>query len=235
MKPYYDEGGITIHHGDARDVLPTLPRGGADMILTDPPYGVAWRGRGGQGFGLIVGDDGAVPIAEWVRPALRALKHKRHLYVFGLSDWGDLPIGGRCDLVWDKEMTGLGDLSLPWGPSHERIAFGVYVSCASRLADGGGRLSARMRKGSVLRAPRANARAVTRHPTEKPVAILREMIESSSRLGETVLDPYMGCGSTLVAARLEGRHAIGIEIDENYCRIAVERLRQQALPLRDAS
>jgi site-specific DNA-methyltransferase (adenine-specific) len=94
-----------------------------------------------------------------------------------------------------------------------------------------GKLSARIRRGSVLRARRANADAVTNHPTEKPVSILREMIESSSCLDDVILDPFAGSGSTLVAARMEGRRGIGIELDERYCEIAARRLSQMVLPL----
>ena len=88
-----------------------------------------------------------------------------------------------------------------------------------------------MRRGTVLRYPNTRGRGATRHPTEKPVALLRELIESSSRFGETVLDPFIGSGSTLVAAALEGRKAIGIEIEERYCEIAANRLAHGALPL----
>lgn len=232
IKPYFDDGrGIRIFHADCRHVLPTLSAGSVDLLLTDPPYGVRWHGRGTQGFGPIAGDDGMVSMADLVRPSLRLLKRNRHVYVFGLDDWDDLPIGGRAELIWDKELVGLGDCSLPWGPSHERIAFGVYERGAAGRAAGKGALSARLRKGSVLRAPRANGASVVRHPTEKPVSILREMIESSSRLGEVVLDPFMGAGSTLVAARLEGRLAIGIDVDERYCEIAAKRLRQSVFDL----
>jgi site-specific DNA-methyltransferase (adenine-specific) len=70
-----------------------------------------------------------------------------------------------------------------------------------------------------------------RHPTEKPVMLLRQLIEASSLFGETVLDPFMGAGSTLVAAKAEGRKAIGVEVDERYCEIAASRMGQDFLAL----
>jgi site-specific DNA-methyltransferase (adenine-specific) len=68
------------------------------------------------------------------------------------------------------------------------------------------------------------------HPMEKPVDILRQMVESSSMIGETVLDPFCGSGSVLLAAQLEGRVAIGIEIDERYCEIAAKRIEGAMAP-----
>ncbi len=88
-----------------------------------------------------------------------------------------------------------------------------------------------MRRGTVLRSLRPHSRLVNRHPTEKPVDILRELIESSSRIGELVLDPFAGVGSTLVASWLESRRAIGIEIEERYCEIAAKRLEQEVIPI----
>jgi site-specific DNA-methyltransferase (adenine-specific) len=131
-------------------------------------------------------------------------------------------------LVWDKEMLGSGDLTCPWGPSWEPITFGVYVSRPSGRKRGDGRLAARLRRQSVIRVPRPNAGQMEDrfkpHPTAKPVFLLRQLIESSSCLGETVLDPFAGHGSTLVAAAIEGRRAIGVELDESYCEATALRL-----------
>jgi DNA modification methylase len=234
MKPYYADADVTLYHGDCRDILPHLDAGSVDLLLVDPPYGGEWKGRERTllaGFDVLTGDDGSLPIVAVLAPALRALRRGRHVYCFGARDFATLPIGATSELIWDKGIVGLGDLSLPWGPQHERILFGVYDHSKSNRDNGMGRLTARLRRGSVLRSQRAHSGAVNRHPTEKPVDILRQMIESSTLLGETVLDPCAGSGSTLVAARLEGRTAIGVEIEERYCEVAADRLRQQQLPL----
>jgi site-specific DNA-methyltransferase (adenine-specific) len=81
-----------------------------------------------------------------------------------------------------------------------------------------------VRKESVIRCQRPQGAATGRHPNEKPVRLLRELIESSSVMGETVLDPFAGSGSTGVAAALEGRRAVLIEIDERYCELAASRI-----------
>ncbi len=230
MRIVYETEHVTLYHGRAEDVLPTLPRASVDLLATDPPYGVRWQsGNRSEAFDRIVGDDGALDTGAVMDAALRALRPHRHVYVFGAAsapaDFTGLPLTSVAPLVWDKGLTGLGDLSLPRGPAHECITFGVYVPFDSGRKRGEGRLSARLRTGSVLRAQRPNARAVKRHPTEKPVALMRQIIESSSVVGETVLDPFAGSGSTLVAARLEGRRAVGIELDERYCAVAIDRLR----------
>lgn len=224
MTPYYEDAAATLYHADARDVLPSL--GVADLLITDPPYGQKWcSGLRSESFGEMAGDGDSDVGYEVLRLAMPHLRTFRHLYVFGPFDLAaHLPVvGSNIELVWDKLMIGPGDLALPWGPRHEPIQFGVHVPSKANRRDGKGNLSARLRKGSVLSHARPNSRGV-RHPSEKPVALLRELIESSSVIGELVLDPFVGCGSTLVAARLEDRRSIGIEVDERWCEVAAKRL-----------
>lgn len=225
MKPYYQEKGIVIYHGDCRDVsdLPIV-----DLIVTDPPYGVNWfSGRGNQGFTKIAGDGGETSPSEFLSYAIRNLRRGRHVYCFGAENFKGLNISGETELIWDKGIGSLGDLSCPFSKSHERILFGTYNLSLSDRKKGGGNLAARLRKKSVLRCDRLHSEAVKLHPTQKPVRLLRELIESSSMIDEIVFDPYMGCGSTLLAAQIEGRKAIGIEIEEKYCEIAAKRLGQE--------
>lgn len=223
-EPYYDEGGVTIYHGDCRDVLPSLDT--ADLLLTDPPYGVGWKSSRGA-HDLIAGDDGTLPPSEWLDLALRKTRRGRHAYIFGMVEADvppDSPMCGFAQLVWDKGVMGLGDITSPWGPSHELILFGVQEISKANRAKNYGVTAARLRKASVLRFQRPHSGQTLRHPTEKPVDLLRVLIESSSTFGEIVLDPFAGVGSTLEAARLEGRRAVGVELDERYCEIAATRL-----------
>jgi site-specific DNA-methyltransferase (adenine-specific) len=225
MKPYYEANGIAIYHGDCRDILPEIPT--VDLLLTDPPYGVAFSsGRGKLGSVAKDQPEDQPEIIQGLQIAIKQLRRSRHVYIFGKIDLSSLPLCGSTELIWDKQKVGMGNLKLPWGPQHEVITFATHEpSKANREKRGYGKLSARLRKGSVLRCLRHNGKGAKRHPTEKPIDILRQMIESSSVLGECVLDPYMGSGSTLVAAAIEGRTAIGIEIEEKYCEIAVKRLK----------
>jgi DNA modification methylase len=217
----------TIYCGDSLEVVPTLEP--VDLIATDPPYGVKWRSNHGQNFAAIEGDESTEVGYEVLRRALegKVLRPFRHVYAFGPFALPDLPlVKAGTPLVWDKEHTGMGDLSLPWGPAHEPIQFGVHVPSKANRTRGDGRLAARLRQGSVLRCHRKNATAVTRHPTEKPVALMAQLIEASSVQGDLVLDPFGGVGSTAVAAILAGRRAVLIEKDPGYAAIAVERVKR---------
>lgn len=228
MRPYYQENGIVIYNADCRDVLPSLPK--IDLVLTDPPYGVRWLSNGRRlAFDAIAGDESQDAAIAGITLALQVLQPYRHVYCFGRFDLSALPLQSVVELIWDKCAQGCGDVQSPWGLEHEYIQFGVYVPSVVNRARGKGNLSARLRKGSVLRVQRIIGNAVQRHPTEKPVRLLRELIESSSCIDETVLDPFCGVGSTLVAAKIEGRKAIGIEIEEKYCEIAADRLGQETL------
>lgn len=231
MKPYYEENGIAIYHGDCWDVLPRLTEI-ADMMATDPPYGVSWqsnRRTNAPMFEVLHGDDGSSDVVDALGLALKKVKRNGHVYIFGRFDLSRLPLTQSCELIWDKEIISMGDLSVPWGSQHEHIMFATYEISKANRAAGYGALSARIRKGSVIRVQRVQGGAVTRHPTEKPVLLMRQLIESSSVIGDLVLDPFAGSGSTLKAALLEGRKAIGIEIEERYCEIAAKRLRQDVL------
>ena len=228
MEPYWSDGTVTLYHGDCREILPCLPPCSADLLLTDPPYGQEYKSGWGS-HALIAGDDGSLDMAAVLTQACEVLRRGRHAYIFGPAVLNGTPLTTAAELIWDKGITGMGDLSLPWAPSHELITFATYEPSKANRAKGSGRLSARMRQGSVLRVQRAHSGGSLLHPTEKPVELLRQLIESSSCLGETVLDPFAGVGSTLVAAALEGRRAIGIEIEDRYCETAVKRLAQGRL------
>jgi site-specific DNA-methyltransferase (adenine-specific) len=228
MRPYYEERGILIYHGDCRDVLPTLDVK-ADLLVTDPPYGINFQSNCRvQQFSVLEGDDGSLDVSAVIKEALKALHTSKgaHVYIFGRFDLSSLPLGPSCELIWDKTQIGIGNLSMPWAPQHEYIQFAMYLS--PKHATKSGALSARLRKGSILRVQRMDGNVI-RHPTEKPVLLLRYLIESSSVIGDLVLDPFAGSGSTLEAARIEGRRAIGIEIEEKYCEVAAKRLSQQRL------
>lgn len=215
-------GNATLYRCDCLEI--TVPH---DLLLTDPPYGKDYEsGKANGQWGKIAGDgrDEQSEVIARLTHALKSLKRGRHAYIFGPVDLNGLPLCSSTELIWDKEIIGMGDLSLPWGPQHEKITFAVYEPSKANREKGYGNLAARLRKGSVLRSLRANSGAVKHHPTEKPVDILRQMIESSSVIGETVYDPYMGSGSTLVAALLEGRKAVGCEIDAQKFDMACKRV-----------
>jgi len=213
VKPYYESGGITIYHGDCREVLPDVS---ADVLVTDPPYGIAhasnrqdsaWRNE-------VIANDESTSFRDWVltrwgdRPAI----------VFGT--WKVIrPLLTRAVLVWDKgPASGMGDLSFPWKNSHEEI----YV-----LGRGfEGHRGESVLKGYTVVTWASMGRC---HPNEKPIGLLVDLITKCPP--GTILDPFMGSGTTLRAAKDLGRKAIGIEIEERYCEIAAKRLSQEVLPM----
>jgi hypothetical protein len=204
VTPYYEQDGITIYHGDCRDVLP-LP---CDVLVTDPPYGIAFAcGWMNEFRGVVIANDESTA----ARDAVLALCGDKPAIVFG--SWKQpRPPEVKAVLTWDKGTVGMGDLSVPWFPCTEEI----YV-----IGDGwtGTRTSA------VMRYVGRN----TWHPTEKPESLMLALVSKCPP--GVVLDPFMGSGSTIVAAKRLGRKAIGIEIEERYCEIAAKRLSQGALPL----
>lgn len=216
MNPYYDDGQVTIYHGDCREIDAWDIASG--VMVTDPPYGMGHRSGKAGAFGdcAIVGDE-----TTDARDAVLALWAPRPALVFGR--WSvPKPIGTKTTLTWDKgDLIGMGDLSLPWGPSTEEI----YVL-------GSGFVGKRGR--SVLRyqgiGPYQQARGERLHPTQKPVELLRDLISKCPPLA-VVVDPFMGSGTTLRAAKDLGRKAIGVEIEERYCEIAAKRCAQEVLDL----
>lgn len=222
--PYYERDGVILHLGDCRDVLPGLERESVDLLLTDPPYGVGWQSNSrGTKFAKIEGDDGSLDVAAALVPAGLALRRNRHGYVFGAFELQH-PLYAKATLTWDKELLGAGDVTSTWAPSSEPIMWVFRAADRAAANVKGGTVPARLRQGSVLRYRRPNAKQVSRHPTEKPVPLLRRLVESSSFPGEVVLDPFAGVGSTLVAAVAEGRRAVGVELDEGYAEIAASRI-----------
>lgn len=213
--PYYDDGQITIYHGDCREILPLIELGSIDLVLTDPPYGIRLEehGRTGIDYSIIGDTDQSIGI--------HALEAFSTLPVIAFaSPQKPWPGTWRQFLVWDKgpAVGGGGDLETCWKFSWELIQI-------ARTAKLNGQ-----RDGSVLRFW-VNPQNSKDHPAAKPVSLLRYLIDKTTTARALILDPFMGSGTTLRAAKDLGRRAIGIEIEKRYCEIAAKRLRQSVLPL----
>lgn len=235
--PYYAEDGITIYHGDSLDVLAeTAPS--IDAVVTDPPYSSGSRleaQKSSSGAMLRAGRFADRPIEldqmtstgfVWLLRAVAA--RCRHLLPDGGSfvsfiDWRQWPnlVGAleTCNLrvqgmiVWDKGHYGLGN---GFRSQHELICHAAKG--VPNIYDKG--------CGNVLHAPRVDP---VDHPSPKPVGLLTRIIEVVAPPNGVVLDPFMGSGTTLRAAKDLGRRAIGIEVEERYCEIAARRLAQGVL------
>lgn len=223
MKPYFEEDGITIYCGDCREILPSLPSAG--LLLTDPPYGIKYRSNHNSGwrrgtdqakwsrnenFPGIVGDD--KPLDPEHLDSCAPL-----VAVFGGNYCAPSLGPSRCWLVWDKRVdTGSDNQS-----DCELIWTNFDMPC---------RIYRHLWRG-IIRAGEENvARAEKLHPHQKPIGLLSWIIRLSGIESGTVIDPYCGSGSTLVAAKRMGLKAVGVEIDEHYAEIAAKRLSQSVLP-----
>ena len=204
--PYYSHAGITIFCGDCRDILPHVT---ADVVVTDPPYGIGYVcGIHGSVKYAPISGDSDTRLVSWV------LSLGMEVVVFGAHEFPQLLTDKGRWFVWDKRVVEEADkiwgtpVELAWGNRH------------------GSNVMIRCQHGACVN---ANSRSKVRyHPTEKPTAVMREILK---RTNGAILDPFMGSGTTLVAAKQLGRKAIGIEIEERYCEIAVKRLAQEVLPL----
>ena len=231
MTPYYTEPGITIYHGDCLEVMPELDP--VDLVLTDPPYGIGDR-----------------PITGKHAPGSKGdlLRRKKHLPVDSVNTWHPPsqwdkelilpPLNAhiiawfghwrkreqvaahyppiRCEIIWMKDMP-VG-FPCPLAMQDERIWI---------FSDKG--ISPRKYETSIWQEPVIPTWAHKSHKNEKPIALIRRLLGWLP--GDTILDPFMGSGTTLRAAKDLGRKAIGIEIEEKYCEIAVKRLSQEILAL----
>ena len=195
--------------GDCREVLPTL--GGFDGCATDPPFGIDYSsGHGGESWG-----DGSIAndVDHSVRDEVLKIIGNTSTLCFG--SWRvPRPTNTKMVLVWDTlGALGMGDLRLPWKPSHQEI----YV-----LGDSEGFFGYR---GSDVIAHHPCQAAAIRgriHPMEKPVGLMAVLIEKMR--GQTILDPFMGSGTTGVACVRLGRKFIGIELERKYFDIACKRI-----------
>jgi len=205
-------GPHVLYQGDCREILPTL--GKVDAVVTDPPYGI--RYSSGHATAALWGTARVIAQDETTaaRDAAAAWAAPRPCLMFG--SWrAPRPAATRQVLIWDKGgALGMGALDIPWKPDHEEI----YVM-------GRGFIGSRD-CGSVLYCPPVQSMAKNGrvHPTEKPVALMQQLIK---KMPGTILDPFMGSGTTGVACVREGRSFIGIELDPGYFDIACERIRKE--------
>lgn len=226
MKPYHEENKIKIYHGDCRDILPQLF--GFDLILTDPPYvfGIASTAQEGKAGGW--GD--LMNSAAWYAILLKEF-HRLTANTQGaawvFNSWRSFPVLARASyeaqwpveslLVWDKQWIGPGG-QRGLRPSYELVALFAQKN-----------FSLQNRGLPDIWPFQWSSLKPNGHPAEKPVPLLSKIIDESD--AQTVCDPFLGCGSTLVAAKSLGVAGVGIEIEERWCEVAAKRLAQEILPL----
>lgn len=217
IKPYYDHKGIVIYHGDCLEIMPELES--VDLVLTDPPYGTK-RDKGFEGFEGFGGF--GKPIArrrfednEWddKRPTKVVfdliLSKSKKVMIFGGNYFADILPRGTFWIVWDKlnTMPTFGDCELIWTNFNRKSVKKITYEYNGLL----GKEDTRF------------------HPTQKPLKLAKMLIIDYGKDCKTILDPYMGVGTFLVAAKELGKHCVGIEKSEWDCELAVRRLSQEVL------
>ena len=229
---YYQDDFVTLYLGDCLTQTAWLD---ADVLCTDPPYGMRYTTRGK----VSIAGDQDVSLRD---EALGRWGEAKPAIVFGTWRQPRPPVHIRALLVWWKDNcpVGSGDTRMPFGPTHEEIyALGrdwVNPRRRTHERDRSHRAGAEPvhRTGSVFRTtmnlPGGNGLSVEiGHPTPKPVGLMSSLLEWCPP--GVVADPFAGSGSTLVAAKALGRRAIGVELEERYCEIAARRLSQEVLDL----
>lgn len=217
MRPYYEHAGVTIYCGDCRDVLPFVS---ADVVLTDPPYGInGAKGLGGErrkGDYISAFHDTPDYIKTVVVPAIAGLIERVPCVVVtpGNANLSAYPQPDSFGAFYQPAAVGL----QTFGNVDAQPIF--YYGTA-----GGGRMG-KPCSYVLTEAPEKNG-----HPCPKPYESWKRLLANIAKPGQVVLDPFMGSGTTLVAAKDLRLRAIGIELEERYCEIAAKRLSQEVLPL----
>lgn len=211
MSVYYQDERVTLYHGDCLEETAWL---GADVLITDPPYGIAYNSgsRRQTVAASIVGDENTD-----VRDAILEAWGDKPALIFGT--WRiPRPAGTHTRLIWDtKGALGMGNLSVPWKPSDQEI----YVLGHGFV----GRRDSNVITCAPVQSLGYNGRL---HPHQKPETLMTRLMSKAPK-GAVIADPCAGSGPTLVAAKALGHHAIGVEVEERYCEVIAKRLAQDVL------
>lgn len=225
-KPYYQDDACTIYHGDCRRILADLRADSVDAVVTDPPYNVGFDYKTGYHDNLSEEDYGSMlrEVVGLTQAALRpggwsffwmAMRHC-HLY----HKW--FPQGWRL-FASAKDFVQMRPTAIQY--SWDPVVFWRKDGPKSEVR----------RDNRDFHVARTSRRILERwtakHPCMRPIDAVTYVVNLASVQGETVLDPFMGSGTTLLAAKNLGRRAIGIELHEPYAEIAARRLAQEVLPL----
>ena len=219
MKPYFQDDAVTIYHGDCREIVPTLGR--FDLLLTDPPYGLADKhnGGGGKGKSSWTHLPSVAQTFDMERPEASVfdmmLSVSDHQIMWGGNYFADLLPPSMGWLVWDKGLHGFttSDFEMAW-TSWRRAARRFEYCCSNERGFAPGSDEPRF--------------VINSHPTQKPLRLMSWCIGLAGDV-QTILDPFAGSGTTGRAAKDLGRKAVLIEREERYCEIAARRMAQGVL------
>jgi site-specific DNA-methyltransferase (adenine-specific) len=221
MKPYFEDEYVTLYHGDCLEVTYWLD---ADVLITDPPYGIGYHSGG---------------MSNAINPEKVVIANDKTLDVrdLVLSAWGDRPaicfgswkqerpVNTRHRLIWYKQNALPGMRATPWYGADEEI----YILGSGFI----GKPEQNVLITKTRQDGAAGLVAQTGHPTPKPIWLMERLIQKTPQ-DWLIADPFAGSGSTLLAARNLGRKSIGVEMEEKYCELIANRLSQQSFVFEDA-
>ena len=216
------ENNTNIYNGDCIEYIKTIKDKSIDCLITDPPYGVDIQfGAYDNQLSRKIENDGNIEHAlilldEMLLNVKSKLKDDAHIYIF--CNWKIYPQFNEIIskhfqiknlIIWDKLFMGMGDLKGNYSSSYEMIVFT------------GGNREFLTRPKNIIQCRFSDERF---HNTQKPVELIKQLIENSTNVNETIFDPFLGSGSTVVAAKEMKRNFIGCEIDEQNYKITLKRL-----------
>ena len=234
MKPYYERDGIVIYHGDCREVLPTL--GPVDHVITDPPYEAEAHTKGRRGNTARDGDAAYFATRELdfegISEELRQFSGGEMARL--ASGWCLVFCQVEAAMLWREALSPARymrtqiwrKVNAPCQFTGDRPGMGYESIVTSWAGEGRSRWNGGGAHGVY---DHIITRHESGHMTEKPLSLMRELVSLFTDPGETILDPFMGSGTTLRAAKDLGRKAIGIELEEKWCEVAAKRLAQGVL------
>jgi len=241
VTPYYQDAAVTIYHGDCSEILPGILHGVAiDAVVTDPPYSISTAhdhqrkpGKGTRRLNFFPGDQDWRGMYMTVAAALEAIYEAKIPSVYtwcGHGQFGDITRLSEEHgystrfLVWRKSCPVPAPPGVGWDSAAELCVYAFRNGRKWTPLTG-------TKCPNVISADsyRHGQPGKVDHPTQKPLVTALLPVRNSTIPGDTVLDPFMGSGTTLRAAKDLGRKAIGIEVEERYCEIAARRMRQEVL------
>lgn len=205
MKPYYQDEWVTIYHGDCREIMPQLTIPQSSLILTDPPYGIAWEGSNAstRDWAKMEGDSEEFDLRFILNLDCRVIAFGANCYP------NQLPHRGRW-ICWDKRVDPKADKML--GSAFE-LAWVNKVTGFDKMY--------RVMHGGVVNSDIGKRQ----HPTQKPTSLFKMILIDNMEFSP-VIDPFLGSGTTALACKSLQINCIGIEISEKYCEIAAKRCSQ---------
>lgn len=221
---------MMLLHGDCLDELKNLADRSVDAIITDPPYGIdyqsSWKIDKTTRHAKIAND--LEPFTPWMPEAYRVLKQGGGLLCFTRFDteevfrqaMRDVGFKDKQQIIWDKEIHGMGDLLGDFASRHENI---IFATKGEFRFPG-------TRPQSVFRVQRVTPDKLV-HPNEKPIELLQLLASAITPAGGTILDPFMGSGSMAVAAASKGFDFVGVELNDHYYNLVTERVKKIQRPL----